>query len=85
MSFLENFQKSYKEENKKIQDRMNRSNYKTQQQLKYEQFALLSNKGDGELIKKFRNLPDSSEDKNIIKNILIQRGYTNVNGNFRRI
>jgi hypothetical protein len=85
MSFLESFQKSYNEKNEEIQKRMKFSNYKTQQQLQYEQFKSLSQKGDGDLMKKFRSLPDYSEDKNIIENILIQRGYTNVNGNFRRI
>jgi hypothetical protein len=89
MSFLGSFQKSYKEENKKIQDRMLKSDYKTQEQLKYEhyeeRFDSLSQKGDGELMKKFRSLSDSSEDKNIIEDVLIQRGYTYVNDNFRKI
>jgi hypothetical protein len=90
MSFLENMQSGYDEENEKIQNRMSSSNYKTQYELEqereYRNLKKLSMKGDGELIRQLRCLPDSSDDRDVIKNILIQRGYRETNdGNFRRM
>jgi hypothetical protein len=90
MSFLENMQSGYDEENEKIQNRMSSSNYKTQYELEqereYENFKKLSMKGDGDLIRQLRRLPDSSDDRDAIKNILIQRDYKETkDGNFRRM
>jgi hypothetical protein len=90
MSFLENMQSGYDEENEKIQNRMSSSNYKTQYELEqereYENFKKLSMKGDGDLIRQLRRLPDSSDDRDTIKSILVQRGYKETkDGNFRRM
>ena len=89
MAFLDDFvgglRKGNEEESKRSADRQAYSDYRTLRQEQSERFRKLDAQSDGSLLQKMANPSAlSNEEKEIVDNILLRRGYTKVGNNYRR-
>lgn len=81
MGFFDSFEKSFNEESQKFTDSRH-SNYETVKQKKSSHFNELNRQNDSVLLGKINSIFTSSDDKDIIGNILKSRGYKKINGTY---
>lgn len=84
MSFFDSFQKGLEEQSTKYGEMQRKS--RELEQEKYEHLRNLRNLSDSALLSKLNGIFASDQDKKIIEEILISRGYKKAtNGTFHRI
>ena len=84
MGFFDDFRDGFEKETKKSTERQSYSRYRTAEEEAQEMQRKFESYSDSRLLNAVKSAFTSNEEKRVIHNILLRRGYTKVGNDYRR-